>query len=439
MASSVGERINSRLAALWDSTPNATIAGAVFTAGIVVFLAVAFVSRPSEPNVGSAQSSTAQPFAVPDPTPTEEAPPVTEADPFFVVGGQIVDPDGNLFVPVGVNGAIKTTDYPYVYEGGNGGINGRLESIGIWRWNTVRATLRCADESGVPTQQEVIDGIDETVQELTQARIVVILACHDGTGSDLVLDSALDLQVRAFWDEVVPRYQDNPYVWFNFFNEPQTKFDPEVWLELHRFYYDRYRSTGAENIMVFDLPNFGQGIDLLAGDTFADELGGACNTVFGWHAWGSLSGVQASDEDYAALAATALRRNLAVTITEAGVPEPLDAGTAGNPEWNTSGYYAALKVAESSPIGLLWWHGTGDTSEELFYPLKADRSGFWTASSSGALTSAGASFWEYSHRERTVEQFNGDLTDSGCPSSFDIALNDKINSEVDETTVDAQG
>ena len=147
----------------------------------------------------------------------------------------------------------------------------------------MRATLRCADESGVPAQQEVIDGIDETVQELTQAQVVVILACHDSTGTDLVLDSALDLQVRAFWDEVVPRYQDNPCVWFNFFNEPRTKFDPEVWLELHRFYYDRYRSKGAENIMVFDLPNFGQGFDLLAGDTFADGLGGACNTLFGWH------------------------------------------------------------------------------------------------------------------------------------------------------------
>jgi hypothetical protein len=416
--------------AVWDTTPTASVIGPLFTLAIAGFLLMAFLNRspgPSNGGLAGAQVSTgggqgSEPGRAENGTDgATETATVADLDPFFIVGGDIVDPDGNLFVPVGVNGAIKVTDYPYVYEGDNGGINDHLASVQAWGWNTVRATLRCHDESGEPSPRAVADGIDATVEEYTAARVVVILACHDATGSDLELDDELDLDVREFWDLVVPRYRDNPYVWFNFFNEPHSRFTPESWLELHRFYYDRYRTQGVENIMVFDLPNFGQAVDLLAEDDFADELGRACNTLFGWHAWGSLSGVQATEEDYLALAEAVLEKGVAVTITEAGVPQPLSAGTAGNPEWNESGYYAALEVAEGSPIGLLWWHGTGDNSEELFYALKTDKTGFWTSNNSGALTRAGASFWEYSHQERSVEPFTGDLTDSACPSSVAIA------------------
>ena len=423
MTRSAGEGLRDRLNAIWDTTSIAGIIGPLFTLAIVAFLVLTVLNQSSgdeqEP-AAAVQGSSAASEPMLQTSADEEPESVTSRDPFFIVDSNIVDPDGNLFVSVGVNGAIKVTDYPYVFEGGNGGLNGRVESIQAWGWNTVRATLVCANEDGEPSINEVADGIDETVQELTAAGIVVILACHDATGSDLQLDSELDLAVRQFWDRVVPRYQSNPYVWFNFYNEPHGRFDPESWVKLHRFYYDRYRTRGVENIMVFDLPNFGQGVDLVADNEFADELGRACNTLFGWHGWGALSGRQATKEEYNNLAGILLERGLAVAITEAGVPQPLNAGTAGEPEWNESGYYAALEVAETWPIGLLWWHGTGDTSNELFYPLKADKSGFWTSNNSGALTRAGASFWEHSHQERAVEQFSGDLTDSACPSSFNV-------------------
>ena len=94
-------------------------------------------------------------------------------------------------------------------------------------------------------------------------------------------------------------------------------------------------------------------------------------------------------------------RDLALIISEAGVPDPPSAGTAGNPEWNETGYYAALDVARDSNIGLLWWHGTGDTSNDLYYPLKVDGTGFWTAGNSGNLTIAGATFWDFSPQGAT--------------------------------------
>ncbi len=420
MVGSVGDGIKNRFHAFWDTTPIITLAlyGMVVAAIPVVlgwYLLGGGIS--GEPPADDAIVAGATANVEPTTTTEPPAPDVSEPDPFFVVGDEIVDPAGNLFVPVGANAAIRVTDYAYVFDGGNGGVNGRVDAIKAWGWNTIRATLSCHDESGEPTQRQIIDGIDETVRELTAAGIVVILACHDATGSDLELDSPVESKVRAFWDEVVPEYADNPYVWFNFFNEPYTTDETEAWVELHQFYYDRYRDQGVDNIMIFDLPLYGQGIHLAAEGEFVEPLGTACNTVLGWHAWGSLSGEQATEEDYATYSQAVLDRDLAVIISEAGVPFPLSAGTAGNPEWNETGYYAALEVARNTNIGLLWWHGTGDTSADLFYPLKVDKSGFWTANNSGNLTIAGATFWSFSHRERRTQAFVGDLTDSGCAAA----------------------
>ncbi len=426
MVGTVGEGIRDRFHAFWDTTPIITLAvyGLLLLAAPVALIWFAFggggdgtgtVSADTDSVVAGAVAGSQSTTTTEPPEPDS-----SEPNPFLVVGDEIVDPDGNVFVPVGTNAAIRATDYPYVYDGGNGGVNGRVDSIKAWGWNTIRATLVCHDESGEPSQRQIIDGIDETVRELTDERIVVMLACHDGTGSDLQLNGPLEVQVRAFWDEVVLNYKDNPYVWFNFFNEPYTTEDTEPWMELHQFYYDRYRNQGVDNIMVFDLPLYAQGIHLAAEGEFVEPLGRACNTVFGWHAWGSLSGEQATQEQYVEFSNALVERDLALIISEAGVPDPPSAGTAGNPEWNESGYYAALEVARNSEIGLLWWHGTGDTSNDVFYPLKVDKTGFWTANNSGNLTIAGASFWDFSQRRPPSRPFDGDLTDSGCAVAAEL-------------------
>lgn len=348
------------------------------------------------------------------PTTTTEPPP---PEPFYVVGSTIVDPDRNEFIPVGVNAAVSAVRYPYVFEGGNGGVNSHLDAVQQWGWNTVRVNLACYNEAGIPTQDDIITGIDATIQDFTAAGVVMILACQDSTGQNPTLDSELETELRAFWDVVVQNYRDNPYVWFNFFNEPFDSDDPEAWSTLHQFYYDRYRSRGVENIMVFDLPIFGQAIDLAGTGEFADELAEACNTVLGWHAWGAIGGAEATLQTSAAALRSVLDKNHAVIIGEAGVPEPVDAGTAGNPAWNISGFYSAVEVAESTGVGMLWWHGTGDTVDELFYPLTADASGFWTAADGTNLSTAGERFREFSLRDRPVVAFDGDLADSGCPQA----------------------
>ena len=91
---------------------------------------------------------------------------------------------------------------------------------------------------------------------------------------------ALDLKIRKFWDEMTRRYKNNPYVWFNIYNEPYEGDDTENWRVLHEYYVNRIRAQGAENIIVADVPQYGQGVELLTQRPFADNLAQSCNVLF---------------------------------------------------------------------------------------------------------------------------------------------------------------
>jgi mannan endo-1,4-beta-mannosidase len=335
-----------------------------------------------------------------------------------VVGTDIVDPDGNVFYPIGANVAIKFTPYGYVFEGNNGGVNDHLADVSAWNWNTIRATLICDNDSGVPSFDGLVDGIGPTIERFTSAGVVVILECHDSTGRNVQLGSAKDLRIRRFWDEMASRYRDNPYVWFNIYNEPYASADGVSWARLHQFYVDRIRAAGAENVIVADLPVWAQGIDLLASQSFADGLNRACNTVFGWHAYGAVANRQASVADYENAIRRVQAKGMAVIIGEYGVALPENWGNAGPWAWNVSGFEAATTLGPRYGIGLLWWHATGDDAYFSLYSLKRDRSGFWTAGNSGNLTSYGQAFWDVSHQvSHSRGAFTGDLSASGCASA----------------------
>ena len=335
---------------------------------------------------------------------------------FYVVGTDIVDPRGNVFYPIGANVAIEFTPYGYVFEGGNGGIGDHIEDAIAWNWNTVRATLICDNTAGVPTFDELVDGIDPTIERLTDAGIVVILECHDLTGRDPAVGSADELRIRRFWDEMTTRYRDNPYVWFNPFNEPFASENTADWAALHEFYVDRIRATGAENIIVADLPNWGQGIDLLATSSFADALSARCNTVLGWHAYGAVDQRQGTFAEHEAAIQAAQAKDMALIVGEFGVATPADWGNAGPWTWNITGFESMAELGPRYGIGLLWWHATGDTAYFSLYALKNDRSGFWTAGNSGNLTPYGQRFWDVSHQVHHRGPFAGDLADSNCGS-----------------------
>lgn len=336
---------------------------------------------------------------------------------FYVVGSDIVGPDGNLFLPIGANAAVKFTGYNYVFEGGNGGVNDHLADVQAWNWNTIRVNLICDNESGVPSFNELVNGIAPTIDAFTKAKVVMILECHDSTGKNPVLGSAKERRIRRFWDEMVTRYKANPYVWFNPFNEPYNNDDIKPWTDLHQFYVDRIRAAGAENPVIVDLPNWSQGLDLLA-DGRADTIRPACNVLFGWHAYGALHGHQATLAETEDAIKAVQARKRAVIAGELGVATPQEWGNAGPWQWNLTGYDAVTQLGPRYGIGLLWWNATGDDANFSLYALKNDRTGFWTANNSGNLTPYGSKFWTLSHQlDANRGPFTGRLADSGCASA----------------------
>ncbi len=334
-------------------------------------------------------------------------------DPFHVVGTQILDPNGDVFYPVGANVAISTTEYSYVFEGGNGGVNDHISSVEAWNWNVVRANLSCFSDNGGPTTQQVVAGIEDTVKRLTAARIVVIIECHDGTGSDVLLDSEVEKRVGEFWDLVVAEYKDNPYVWFNFFNEPFESDDLTNWKSLHDFYIDRYRAQ-SDNIIVVDLPLYGQGLNLFEDNPLPESFTTACNVIFGWHAYGSLGEQEFTARDYKSLIESVQEQDVTIIASEVGYIDP---GAEAQNEINESrkeAFEIMVEVAPETGVGLMWWHAIGDTADESFFRLKNDGSGFWTADNSGNLTEAGEVFWEFSQTNHEVDEYDGPVPTGGC-------------------------
>ncbi len=336
---------------------------------------------------------------------------------FYIVGKDIIDPNGNIFYPIGANVAIKFTPYNYVFEGNNGGVNGRVNDVKVWKWNTIRATLICDNDSGEPSFDALVNGIDPTIKEFTNAKIVVMLECADSTGKDPKVGDAKDLRIRKFWDEMVKRYKDNPYVWFNVYNEPYESADTENWRILHEFYVSRIRAQGAENIIVADIPQYAQGINLLATGSFADNLAKSCNVLFGWHAYGAIGGAGGDFAAHEKAIQQVQAKNYPLIVGELGVASPANWGNAGPWEWNILGFEAMRVLGPKYGIGLMWWHATGDSGSFSLYALKNDRSGFWTANNGGNLTPYGQKFWNVSQSVQTNRgAFTGNLKNSNCAS-----------------------
>ena len=371
-------------------------------------------TTPSEPAAPSEPTTPSEPTAPSEPT-TDNS-----SGKFYVVGKDIVDPNGNKFYPIGANASIKFTSYGYVFEGNNGGANQHIEEIKDWNWNIIRATLVCNNSSGTPSLDKLMAGLKSEVPKLTSQKIVVMLECHDLTGKNPTLGSAGEMGVRRFWDRAVKEFKDDPYVWFNILNEPWSKVSDPEYVRLHEFYVDRIRATGAENIVLIDAPSWGQGVaELAQTDLGTDLAAGKCNVAFEWHAYGAFNGHQGTYSEFEESLKRVQARNLALIIGEYGVALPVEFGNAGPPAWNVSGFEHLSDLGPKYGVGLLWWHATGDSSVFTTYSLTADRSGYWTSADGSGLSEYGKKFWDVSQSAKhNLGKFEGDIANSNCAGAM---------------------
>lgn len=322
---------------------------------------------------------------------------------FEITDGRIIDPDGEVFYPVGANIAVKQgifeTGYTFNVHGTG---TGRSQQVQQWGWNIVRATLICVPPSDGPSLNQVNTGLDNFIAEYTAKKIVVMVECHDLTGRDPSPQAAEAL--TNFMVGVAKRHRDNPYVWLNPYNEPFATNNVTGWLALQENALSRIREVSPTGVFVADLLGYGQGVVALMSDPKVSALATQnSNVLISWHAWGAVGSANDANPNISKARHKEtfewIKANkVPVIIGEFGDPLTLDEGTAGLPIWNRNGAYAVMELAPQYGIGLIWWHATGDSGIWLTYSLMANRTPLWGALPDGdGLSAAGKVFWNITH------------------------------------------
>ncbi len=352
---------------------------------------------------------------------------------FYVVGKDIIGPDGKPFFPYGGNlaASIKrangTLERPWTFDFG-GTANGHSDAALAWGWTAVRINFVCyyEDQPDFVSADDLARSVAAIADEYTAKKIVVMPECHDDTGQTLPLDDVHMQAADAFWDRVIAAHKDNPYVWINPLNELTSDATDAgqvaYWQQIAQHYLEKRNAAGAENVLVMDIPGYAQGANVVA-DT---DLGSAlaeqqCNLIFSWHAYGGAGATDTAQYEtwYQRMQA----RGIALLIGEYGYA--ID-GTPTYPAitWQDSVDAAdlVLSLGKRYGVGSLVWHGTGGSGTSLLFSLMADyqhaaTAAFWNGSNGQGLSELGHKVWDAGHDQPTPGVFTGSLAASHCPSA----------------------
>ncbi|RYU92115.1 hypothetical protein EWM62_01345 [Mucilaginibacter terrigena] len=168
---------------------------------------------------------------------------------FTIKDSRIIGPDGNEFIPIGIN--VNGPYWPWQHP--------TIPDVPLiadtWKFNSVR--LNCWPEFSTINQNNTdMDGI---IKAFTDKKVVVMIEEHNWTGKYPTSSELATLS--AWYKDLAVKYKDNPYVWFNIMNEPgQSGGDvPAEWLSDHETVIKTIRDAGNDNIIVCDEHGYGQG------------------------------------------------------------------------------------------------------------------------------------------------------------------------------------
>jgi parallel beta-helix repeat protein len=303
---------------------------------------------------------------------------VTNAAGFSIASnGNILNPSGNLFVPIGMNAVPRPVPAP---------------TSGFWlntmryatghvsdftsrsNWNTMRLTC-WHDEASEFTQQNIIDGILACIDEYTAQNVVMIPANHEWTRSD-VPAAATQARLEAdnfflpWYNAMLDKAKINQYVWVNPLNEPYDYLDNQGWVDVHNYLYTYARNRGYNGILVFDLPGFGQDISFLSNSLLTSFMIGKTNVVLGYHNY------EVSDS----VSNQYVNTNYPVIVGEAG-------RTVAN-GFRDASFQWCVTNARTTNWGLLAWWGAGNTSNTLTFRTATGSAWYETTSGLSAMGSA---------------------------------------------------
>ena len=279
--------------------------------------------------------------------------------------------------------------------------------------------------------QTANNDLDGIVAEYTSRRMVVMIDYHQlGFG---VAATAADIQAAvAFWTGMADRFKDNPYVWFNLYNEPDASYNdytlggsaPERWRAQHQPVIDAIRAEGATNVLVLDDTQAGMGADdfwhiepspseqsavMTEGPNLVDPVHRLVFSVHAYDAWGFPNdGSDDCSNRYSDEQRDARFRSYVDRVHGLGLPllvgelgfRPTDQEASGvsyhggggtQPPCGSTTMLAAetvYRVAPSENLGVIVWHG---------FDLTTDGAQAWslTGSPPTNLTAFGQLQWDY--------------------------------------------
>ena len=358
---------------------------------------------------------------------TGDAPAAPVAGAFNVIGKDIIDPEGNLFVPFGANVGppLKDTNgkpiWYHTLKGDDITTPQSQAAIETWGWNALRTNTLCVPTDPNPEigssghgNAEVFAALDAVVNTYTPKGIVVMIDCHDFTASPVEVGSPEWESVQAFWVEANDRYGDNGYVWFNHLNEAHLPDQGEaVWQAQVDGAYDAFVEMESKNLLVFDIANQGQKLEAFQDPAIQEWAKTKCNVVWGWHSYGA---VQTGAEDLRFPDQAEYNVEATKVVDEVAAAEiPLVVGEFGY-DWNSDrqksnfsyqaervGTLHAIDTAPKHGYGMIAWHANGDSGEQMTYGLKnSDSQTFAQPAAGENLSEFGTAFWEYSQNQSGV-------------------------------------
>jgi|GEM_PF-1948235 len=279
---------------------------------------------------------------------------------FTVDGANIYDPNGNVFVPKGVN--VSGFNWTWTRK--------TIDDVGLidqcWNFNLVRVNNWLFKGRVQYPQYEINNNLDEIVNTFTSRGIVVVFEAHDFIGS-YYQNEDLDALVSWFTD-LATRYANNPYVWFNIMNEPggRTGIDVVQWVGMHGRVIEAIRGAGADNIIIVEGAFGGQdnryansepvtesAILQYSQDILNYDGNSFSNIVFSIHTWDLWN---QGDEKLGDYLDRAREQGLAMIVGEYGVKSDQDTQAAAESTFNTT---------IPRGVGRVVWHWDGSDYNDL--------------------------------------------------------------------------
>ena len=350
-------------------------------------------------------------------------------EPFTVRDGKFYDPAGEVFLIKGAN--VQGRNFGWEDQDP---LTHADNIVDEWQFNFIRVnefvkgSPYCTrpepaswckpywDRGATPEEHDAL------VDTFTSRDVVVMFEAHDWTGN---YPNDEDLTKLIAWHQgLAERYKDNPYVWFNVFNEPGYNCQPVSprWLEVHEAVITAIRETGNQNIVVADGSNFGQDRDCgeFVGPepwrysykpkgnvpeeysailTYGPELASQfSNVAFSFHTYCIWTPTGDPSFDYEADSERAMNdyldrvaaKDLAIFVGEFG----------SNGGGNCDGLPAArttYDVTVPRNIGRVVWHWWGGDNNKLVYDDKGFRLNSPTDPTN--LTQLGKLVWDDTHND----------------------------------------